>query len=89
MMPKILLLHGALGSQDNFIALKKKLSDTFEVHTLNLGGHGGTAMPDKLTISYFAKEVLAFLDQNNIDKTNIFGYSMGGYVGLYIAKNFF
>ena len=37
------------------------------------------------------KDVDAFLkqyhEQNKIEKTNIFGYSMGGYVALYFAKN--
>ncbi len=86
-MQKILLLHGALGSQDHFTAVKEKLSTVFVVYTFNFKGHGGTAMPDDFSIANFAAEIGLFLDQNKVEKINIFGYSMGGYVGLYFAKN--
>lgn len=87
-MQKLLLLHGALGSQDHFFALKEKLSAVFEVYSFNFKGHGASEMPDFFSIANFAAEVRVFLDQNKIEKTSIFGYSMGGYVGLYFAKNF-
>lgn len=88
-MQKILLLHGALGCDKNFELLQKLLSDDFEIHTLTFEGHGGKTIPNHdFTIVRFADEVLDYLEQKSIEKTNIFGYSMGGYVGLYLAKNF-
>ncbi len=88
-MQKLLFLHGALGSQAHFSAVKANLSNDFEMYSFNFKGHGGSEMPDgDFSIQNFAEEVIAFLNQNKIQKTNIFGYSMGGYVGLYLAKNF-
>jgi len=88
-MQKLLLLHGALGSQDHFNNLKIELAQDFEMYSFNFKGHGASEIPDSdFTIAGFAEEVIAFLDQNNIEKISIFGYSMGGYVGLYLAKNF-
>ena len=88
-MQKLLFLHGALGSQEHFSAVKAKLSNDFEMYSFNFKGHSGSEMPDgDFSIQNFAEEVIAFLNQNKIQKTNIFGYSMGGYVGLYLAKNF-
>ena len=88
-MQKLLFLHGALGSQEHFSALKASLANDFEMYSFNFKGHGDTEIPDgDFSIQNFAEEVVAFLNQNNIQKTNIFGYSMGGYVGLYLAKNF-
>jgi pimeloyl-ACP methyl ester carboxylesterase len=88
-MQKLLFLHGALGSQEHFSAVKAKLSNDFEMYSFNFKGHGGSEMPDGVfSIPNFGEEVIAFLNQNNIQKTSIFGYSMGGYVGLYLAKNF-
>jgi pimeloyl-ACP methyl ester carboxylesterase len=88
-MQKILLLHGALGSSKNFDSLVPLLQNTFEVHTLTFEGHGGKTIPNHdFTMECFAKEVLEYLEQNNIDKISIFGYSMGGYVGLYLAKHY-
>jgi pimeloyl-ACP methyl ester carboxylesterase len=88
-MQKLLFLHGALGSQKHFSALKANLSNDFEMYSFDFKGHGGSEIPEgDFSIQNFAEEVVAFLNQNNIQKTCIFGYSMGGYVGLYLAKNF-
>ena len=88
-MGKVLLLHGALGSKDQFKDLAELLSVDFEVYTLNFSGHGGQDFHrQEFIIHDFAKEVLLFLDQNNIESISIFGYSMGGYVALYLAIHF-
>ena len=44
-------------------------------------------MPETFSIEAFSDDVLNYLKQNNIQKVNIFGYSMGGYVGLYFAQH--
>lgn len=85
-MQKLLLLHGAIGAKDQLQPLADILESDYEVHTLNFAGHGGEKMPDKFSIELFANNVLTYLEQNNISKINIFGYSMGGYVALYLAK---
>lgn len=88
-MQKLLLLHGALGSAKSFHLIEPLLHNDFEVHTLTFEGHGEKTIPENdFTIARFANEVVDYLAQNNIDKINIFGYSMGGYVGLYLAKHF-
>jgi pimeloyl-ACP methyl ester carboxylesterase len=87
-MQKILLLHGAIGSADQLSRLEEELADSFSVHRLNFTGHGGspyTAAP--FSIKLFATEVIAFLDKKGINTITIFGYSMGGYVSMYLAKN--
>lgn len=89
MAQKILLLHGALGSAESLNPLKEVLEKDFEVFTYTFKGHGGSEIPsDDFTISNFANEVLDFIKENSLDKIVIFGYSMGGYVGLYLAKYF-
>ena len=86
-MNSLLLLHGAIGAKDQLQPIAEQLKNTFDVHTLNFSGHGGEPMPSSFSIEQFAGDVLLFLKQNNISKTNIFGYSMGGYVALYLAKH--
>ncbi len=85
-MQKLLLLHGAIGSKDQLKPLADILKLNYEVHTLNFAGHGGEQMPNQFSIELFANNVLTYMEQNNISKINIFGYSMGGYVALYLAK---
>ena len=85
---KLLLLHGALGSKAQFKPLEDRLKSSFELFTLNFSGHGGKELPDKpFSIEMFAGDILRWLDDNNISRVNFFGYSMGGYAGLYLAKH--
>ena len=86
-MQHILLLHGALGAADQLQPLKAALTDKYHVHTLNFKGHGGEQDAEKFTIELFAAQVLHYLDQHGIEKANLFGYSMGGYAALYLAKH--
>ncbi|MCB0408992.1 MAG: alpha/beta fold hydrolase [Flavobacteriales bacterium] len=87
-MKKILILHGALGAKDQFYPLAEMLNDDFEIHLLNFSGHGGETFKSQFNIPQFAQDVIDYLDENKIDKIDVFGYSMGGYVALFLAKHY-
>lgn len=85
-MQHLLLLHGAIGAADHFEPLRNALGDAYDIHTFSFPGHGGNALPaEPLSIAMFAEVTLAYMDKHGLDKVSIFGYSMGGYVGMYIA----
>ncbi len=87
-MQQLLLLHGAIGTSLHMLELENELTGTFTVQRLNFSGHGGSPFTDEpFSIKQFAQEVIAFLDKKEITTTNVFGYSMGGYVALYLAKH--
>ena len=81
----LLLLHGALGSKAQFSVLKAKLSIDFEVFDFDFQGHGGRPVESPFTMDLFTDNVLSFLDDNDLGKVHVFGYSMGGYVALNTA----
>ena len=86
-MQQILLLHGAIGTADQLSRLQEELTDLLSVHRLNFSGHGGSSnAAESFSIKLFASEVIAFLDKKGINSISIFGYSMGGYVAMYLAK---
>ncbi|MBK8566033.1 MAG: alpha/beta hydrolase [Saprospiraceae bacterium] len=58
----------------------------FAPQTLNFSGHGGAPFSEGFGIEQFANEVLRFMDEKGLEKTDIFGYSMGGYVALHMAS---
>lgn len=84
-MKTLLLLHGAMGSKEQLQPLLEKFSDQYKVYSINFSGHGGTNIPEEISIKLFAGEVLSLIEKNKLEKVNIFGYSMGGYVALYLA----
>jgi pimeloyl-ACP methyl ester carboxylesterase len=86
-MENILLLHGAIGSAEQLAPLEKKLSDSFLTYSLNFSGHGGSCFAEEpFSIKLFAEEVISFLNEKKINSIPVFGYSMGGYVALYLSK---
>jgi len=89
-MQTILLLHGAIGASDQMGPLAAELAKTYEVHTMNFSGHGGVLMPNNefFSIENFAKDVLDFMLVSELKTISIFGYSMGGYVAMYLARHY-
>ncbi|WP_299767650.1 alpha/beta hydrolase [uncultured Dokdonia sp.] len=83
----LVLLHGALGSKEQFKDLKELLSNDFDVHTLNFEGHGDKASSAPFSMRLFATNVIEYLQEHHISKAHLFGYSMGGYVALQLAKS--
>jgi pimeloyl-ACP methyl ester carboxylesterase len=83
----LLLLHGALGSKSQFSSLIPLLEEKFHIHTLDFEGHGSSALRDRaFRDEHFAENVLDYLNENSIQSISVFGYSMGGHVGLYLAR---
>jgi len=83
----LLLLHGALGSKDQFQALIPLLETDFEIYTLDFSSHGAMPPENEFGIITFANEVLDELIKWDINRINIFGYSMGGYVATFLAMH--
>ncbi|QTN39777.1 alpha/beta hydrolase [Cryomorphaceae bacterium] len=86
-LPHLLLLHGALGSEQQLTALRREMESSFNVHSLNFEGHGGSPSGRPFSMEGFVENVLAYLDANDLKSANIFGYSMGGYVALQLARS--
>jgi pimeloyl-ACP methyl ester carboxylesterase len=88
-MQPIILLHGALGAAQSMLPLSKALDDIAEVHILDFSGHGEARWPDAgFTMEVFEQDVLRLMDARSLAAAHIFGYSMGGFVGLRLARTF-
>ncbi|MCC5639023.1 2-succinyl-6-hydroxy-2,4-cyclohexadiene-1-carboxylate synthase [Nostoc sp. CHAB 5844] len=89
--PYILFLHGFIGNLDEFDKAIKLLSTEFSYLTLDLPGHGKTQVlgEDKYyTIEQTAQALINLLDELNIPKCFLVGYSMGGRLALYLTLHF-
>ncbi len=85
-MNPILLLHGAMGSASQLEPLKQKLElSGRNVLWMNFSGHSGEPFQEDFGIEAFTDDVLLFLDRHQVPSVDIFGFSMGGYVALWLA----
>lgn len=82
--PVLALLHGWGMNVRVFDVLAALLADDFEVHALNLPGHGGrAAMPDN-TLASWAND----LAQQLPDHVTLLGWSLGGQVAMRMALDY-
>jgi len=88
-MDPLLLLHGALGTKQQFDELVPRLKKHADVYRISFEGHGSAGpVSSPFRIEYFVENVLGFMDEHKLQQVNIFGYSMGGYVALALAKEY-
>jgi len=82
----LLLLHGAIGSCEQFNPLLGSLPADVNTHTFNFNGHGGAPFRAAgFSMNAFAHEVIDEMNGRGLEKASVFGYSMGGYVGILMA----
>ena len=76
----LIILHGALGSSDQF----SELVNTFEnAYSFDFSGHGSLSGSEtSFEIDRFVEDLQSFIQTNKLENPSIFGYSMGGYVAL-------
>ncbi len=85
-MKDIILLHGALGAADQLELLAAALQQKqLTTHCLNFTGHGQVPFDASFGIERFAVELENYILSKQLSKPAVFGYSMGGYVALYLA----
>ena len=87
-MTDLLLLHAALGARAQFDALEAEIRSSYRIHSFDFEGHGAAPPSERpFRIEWFAENVLAHMDRAGLESVDIFGYSMGGYVALYLARH--
>jgi pimeloyl-ACP methyl ester carboxylesterase len=84
----LILLHGGLGSADNFEKQVPAFAQQYRVITPDSRGQGRTTDSDApLSYHLMAEDVVRLMDTLKIDKADIVGWSDGGNTGLDLAIN--
>jgi len=85
----LLLIHGGLGSIQDFKNNIDHLSKYFNVIAVDSRDYGRSNNPSSdLSYQQMAIDMNNFLTAIGIDKTHVFGFSDGGVIGLYLAAKF-
>ena len=84
----LIVLHGVLGSQNQLKPIIDSLTEFFTVYSFDFKGHGGESINEAYSIPLFAKQLDDFIEENKLSNPNVFGYSMGGYVALFHARQY-
>lgn len=82
----LILLHGNGENYDYFRGQMDEFPQHYHVYAVDTRGHGKTPrgnMP--FTIQQFADDLLGFMDEHQIEKAHILGFSDGGNIAMVFA----
>ena len=86
--PVLVLSHSLGCSSEMWQGQVKAFGDRFRILLYDHRGHGRSDVPaGHWTIGDFGKDLLAFLDHLALESVRFCGLSLGGMVGMWIAKN--
>ena len=89
--PTLLLVHGNGPNWRQFVPQLRTFSDDWFVVAPSLRGHGRSTLPvaptrADLTVERLAQDVLALIDHLGVGRTHLVGNSLGGIIGLELAR---
>ncbi|MCI0751336.1 MAG: alpha/beta fold hydrolase [Flammeovirgaceae bacterium] len=83
----ILILHGLLGSSDNWLTQAKLLAENYKVYFLDQRNHGQSPHSDEHTYDLMAEDLKEFIDSHQLNTPIIIGHSMGGKTAMrFVSK---
>ncbi len=81
----VIILHGLLGSLDNWQTLAKRLSEQYRVFTPDQRNHGRSPHHPEMNYDVMAGDLLNFMDRHGISGAHLIGHSMGGKTAMHFA----
>jgi len=84
----IILLHGLLGSMDNWRSQAQLLSTNNHIITPDLRNHGQSPHLSGMRYKDMAEDILHLADHLGLEQFDLLGHSMGGKVAMYLALNY-
>ena len=67
----LVILHGLLGSSDNWQTLGKRYAEHFTVHLVDARNHGRSPHSSEHSYSLMAEDLLHYLNEKNVRKCTV------------------
>lgn len=81
----LIILHGLLGSLDNWQSIAKHFSEHFQMFIIDQRNHGRSPHSQEFSYELLVSDLLEFMQQQGIAQAHIIGHSMGGKVAMHLA----
>lgn len=81
----LVILHGLLGTLENWSTQVKALSAHFDVIAADLRNHGRSPHADEMNYTAMSQDLLELLDHLQLKRINLMGHSMGGKAAMQFA----
>jgi len=84
----LIILHGFLGSLDNWRSVSKGLSKSYKVYNLDLRNHGESPHSEVMSYPIMAQDLREFFTEHEIPEAHLLGHSMGGKVAMQFTMDY-
>ena len=78
----LVILHGLLGSLDNWVTVSKYLSKSYKVYIIDLPNHGKSYHSQFFSYEDMSNDIDSFFNKNGLTNFSLLGHSMGGKLAL-------
>jgi len=84
----LIILHGFLGSLDNWQSIAKELAVNYQVFILDVRNHGKSFHDNKHDYASMIADVHYFIDHLGLSEVTLLGHSMGGKIAMAFALKY-
>lgn len=81
----LIILHGLLGSSDNWMPQAKMLGEHYHVFVVDQRNHGQSPHSDEFDYALLASDIGEFIAEHNLANPILLGHSMGGKAAMNFA----
>lgn len=81
----VIILHGLLGSSDNWQGIGRKLGEKFRICAVDLRNHGRSPHSERFDYAAMVEDVLEFMASQGMERAGLMGHSMGGKAAMHFA----
>lgn len=86
--PPMIILHGLLGSSDNWLTQAKLFQDTYTVYLIDQRNHGRSPHSDTHDYPTLSDDLKNFIETHKLENPVIIGHSMGGKTAMQFALTY-
>jgi esterase len=83
--PPVVILHGLFGSGRNWAPIARALADTYRLYLPDARNHGASSWAETMSYPDMARDVLALIDSECLQRPVVIGHSMGGKTAMTLA----
>ncbi|MDT8893658.1 alpha/beta fold hydrolase [Halomonas sp. I1] len=82
----LVVVHGLLGSADNWRSHIKKWRESRRVIAVDLRNHGRSPHAEGMSYEAMSQDLMALLDRLDVQEAHLLGHSMGGKVVISVSR---
>jgi pimeloyl-ACP methyl ester carboxylesterase len=86
--PPLIILHGLLGSLDNWHTVSKTLGAFYRVFAVDQRDHGRSPHSDVFSYEAMSGDLREFFDHRHLTAAHVLGHSMGGKTAMQFALSY-